>query len=88
VYDWSLVSKQPVRWDKANQRLFFDRLAELWNIRKPEDWYTIDLRAVRRAGGTFVSNRYGGSLIRGNLCPNEVDRFSIERRLSVRSQNV
>ena len=52
--------------DIRNQKDFFDNLAIKLNIQKPEDWYRVTSKMVVDEGGTFVSNNYGGSLIRGN----------------------
>jgi hypothetical protein len=51
-----------------NQRAFFDQIALSHNIQKPEDWYSLPLNKIAKSnGGKFVSNHYGGSVIKGNV---------------------
>jgi hypothetical protein len=53
-------------WDiNSNQRKFFDGLASLLNIRKPQDWEHITTKLVLESGGSFVNSHYNGSLQRG-----------------------
>jgi hypothetical protein len=52
--------------DMKHQRQFFDKLAIKLNIEKPEDWYNIQAKTVlNQDGGSFLLNRYRGSLIKG-----------------------
>jgi hypothetical protein len=53
--------------DKANQKKFFDQLAQTLNIKRPEDWYFVTLRTVTEHGGSFINSHYNGSLIRGTM---------------------
>jgi hypothetical protein len=53
--------------DLRNQRKMMDNLAIKFNIQKPEDWYKVNVQTVlQEAGGSFIKNLYGGSLIKGN----------------------
>jgi hypothetical protein len=55
--------------DIENQRKFFEEIAPALNIKKPEDWYSVNVDTVMKMGGSFVNSptHYKGSLIRGIL---------------------
>jgi hypothetical protein len=61
------IRKSKGYWnDTSNQRAFFDQLAVSLNITKPEDWFSPRIAATIRQKASFVNNRYGGSLLKGN----------------------
>jgi hypothetical protein len=51
--------------DKANQKAFFDKLADKWNVEKKEDWNRITTTMVFKEGGKFINRLYNGSLTKG-----------------------
>jgi hypothetical protein len=51
--------------DIANQKIFFDQLAETLKIQRPEDWYNVSVESVVSKGGSFLNSHYNGSLVRG-----------------------
>jgi hypothetical protein len=60
------ASKPTGYWkDIANQKAFFDKLAEKWNINKPEDWSKVTTAMVKEAGASFLAKHYNGSWIKG-----------------------
>jgi hypothetical protein len=52
--------------DGQNQRLFFDKLAPKLGVHRPEDWAKVTTKSVIEEGGSFVTNYYNGSLIKGS----------------------
>lgn len=48
--------------DLNNQKVFFDALAQKFNIRSPSDWGKVTWDQVREGGGVGLLSRYGGSL--------------------------
>jgi hypothetical protein len=67
-HSWKRTIKDAGYWaDKANQRGFMDQLAVKFDVKKPEDWYKVTLKMAIDAGGSFISNYYQSSLVRGKL---------------------
>jgi hypothetical protein len=44
-----------------------DQLAIKWNIKKPEDWFKVTIKMVKKEyGGSFLRTHYKGSMRRGS----------------------
>jgi hypothetical protein len=71
-YEWDPLrfARAPQHFwqNKDNQRILFNRLAQKLNIRKPEDWYNVSARQIKKNGGwTVLSDYYSGSLLKGMI---------------------
>jgi hypothetical protein len=69
-HNWIIRDRKPPKprghWkDIRNQRAIFDQLAVKLNIKKPEDWYKINVKTIMDLGGGFVSWCYNGSTTKG-----------------------
>ena len=50
-------------WTRDSSRKdFFDRLAEVYQIRQPPDWYKVKREDVYKQGGKILLQKYGNSL--------------------------
>jgi hypothetical protein len=68
-HSWKEVKKLPQGYwkDPKHQRLFFDQLAVKLNLKKPEEWLTLNIQTVmRHSGSWFIKTVYKGSLLQGN----------------------
>jgi hypothetical protein len=65
-YEPATITKPHGYWkNKENQKEFFDQLATTWNIQTVDDWNKVTHKMVQKAGGSFITTHYNGSLQRG-----------------------
>jgi hypothetical protein len=64
VYGWKL-QKRSAYWSQPETiKSFFDELASILKINKPEGWYNVDPQDVVKYGGKHILSQFG-SLIKG-----------------------
>jgi hypothetical protein len=52
-----------------NQRQFFDKLATVLSINRPEDWLHVKNKTIVSHGGQFIYSYYDGSILQGTIDP-------------------
>jgi hypothetical protein len=82
LWETNTTQRKPTGYwqDVGNQRKFFDRMALMLNITKPEDWYSVTIDRLLKNGGSFIRKYYKSSLVQGTL-------FNITSFLQIKALN-